>query len=91
VAGETAKGLHLPVSRTLGAERDIVRKGIVMTQKAHTPAGPEFGIHRHRPRRVAQKLEGYMSFAMAAAAVVLLGILAYGVLSTGSGTPTWMH
>jgi hypothetical protein len=62
-----------------------------MNQNAHSPAGPGHEVHKPRPTKVAQQLERYMGVAMAAAAVVLLGILAFGVLSTGSGTPAWMH
>jgi formate/nitrite transporter FocA (FNT family) len=62
-----------------------------MNQEAHTPGDPALVHHHHKPRRVAQQLEKYMGVAMAAAAVVLLGILAYGLMNTGSGTPSWMH
>jgi hypothetical protein len=48
-------------------------------------------VHHTKPWRLAEKLESYMGVIMAAVAVVLLAVLAYGLTKTGAGTPTWMR
>ena len=44
----------------------------------------------HKPRHMAEKVEGMLGYAMVIA-IVLLGIgLVYGLMTTGSGSPAWM-
>lgn len=49
------------------------------------------GVHHPKPWRLAEKFESYVGVIMVVAGLVLLGVLAYGVMNTGSGTPSWMH
>ena len=64
---------------------------MVMKQEASHPVGPGLDVHHRKPRRLAQKFENYIGAVMAVAGLVLLAVLAYGVMNTGSGTPSWMH
>ena len=66
-------------------------EGKVMKQEAshHGNAGVE--VHHRKPWRIAEKFEGYVGVVMVIAGLVLLAVLAYGVLNTGSATPTWMR
>jgi TRAP-type uncharacterized transport system fused permease subunit len=48
-------------------------------------------VHHHRNRDIAKRLEGYIQIAMVVAVAVLAIGLIYGVVSTGSGTPSWMR
>jgi hypothetical protein len=48
-------------------------------------------IKHHKPRHLAERFEGMVGI-VAIAAIVLLAIgLIYGVLTTGSATPSWMQ
>jgi hypothetical protein len=48
-------------------------------------------VHHHRNRNTAKRLEGYIQMAMVIAAAILAVGLIYGIVSTGSGTPSWMR
>jgi hypothetical protein len=48
-------------------------------------------VHHHRNRDTAKKFEGYIQIAMVVAVAILAIGLIYGVVSTGSGTPSWMR
>ena len=47
--------------------------------------------HHQSAWRSASRLETYMATAMVVAAAVLLILLAYGIMNTGDGTPSWMR
>jgi hypothetical protein len=47
--------------------------------------------HHHKNRHLAEKFEGFIGIAMVAAIVVLGAILIYGLINTGSSTPSWMQ
>jgi TRAP-type uncharacterized transport system fused permease subunit len=48
-------------------------------------------VHHHRNRDMAKRFEGYIQIAMVVAVAILAVGLIYGVVSTGSGTPSWMR
>jgi hypothetical protein len=58
----------------------------VRHEGAHEPE-----VHHHRPRHLAEKFEGYIGVAMVIAVFLLLGVLIYGIVQTGSNEPSWMH
>jgi hypothetical protein len=62
-----------------------------MKQQLHHDANHPLEPHHTKPWRLAEKFEGYLGVAMVVAALVLLAILAYGVMNTGAGTPSWMR
>lgn len=62
-----------------------------MEHEASHIASAALEPHHRKPRRLAQKFEGYIGAAMVIAGLILLAILAYGVMNTGSGTPSWMR
>jgi hypothetical protein len=54
-----------------------------------TEQAPE--VHHHKPRHIAEKLESYVVIAMGIAGAILLIVLIYFFMQTGSGTPSWMR
>lgn len=48
-------------------------------------------LHHHRNRNTAQRFEGLIQALMVIAAAILAIGLIYGILNTGSGTPSWMQ
>lgn len=52
---------------------------------------PDTGVKHVRPRHLAEKFEGMVGMVMVAAIVILAVGLIYGVLTTGSTTPSWMR
>ena len=47
---------------------------------------------RHRkPTHIAEKLESYMGVGIVIVAAILLAILLFAFMQTGSGTPSWMR
>ena len=62
-----------------------------MKQQVVHEGGPEPGVQHHKPRRLAQRMESYITAAVVVAVAVLMVVLVYGVMNTGSGTPAWMH
>lgn len=62
-----------------------------MKQHVLNDGGPKPGRHHHKPWRMAGRVEAYVTVAVVIAAAVLLAVLVYGVMNTGSGTPAWMH
>jgi hypothetical protein len=53
---------------------------------------PHTGDVKHvKPRHFAEKFEGMVGIAAVAAIVLLAVGLIYGVLTTGSATPSWMQ
>lgn len=66
-------------------------EGMNMKQEASHQGSGGVEPHHHKPWRIAEKFEGYVGVVMVVAGLVLLAVLAYGVLNTGSGTPSWMH
>ena len=62
-----------------------------MPEDARPAIEPGAPVHHPKPKHLAERLEGYVGIAMVVAAVVLLGFLAFGLMHTGSGTPSWMR
>lgn len=54
-----------------------------MDQGDHAP------VH-HKNRHIAEKLESYVVIAMGVVGAILLAVLVYSFLQTGSNPP-WMH
>ncbi|HEY5206350.1 MAG TPA: hypothetical protein VIJ63_17380 [Roseiarcus sp.] len=54
-----------------------------------TSDAPE--VHHHKPRHIAEKLESYVVIAMGVVGAVLLVVLIYFFLQTGTSTPSWMR
>ena len=48
-------------------------------------------VHHHKPRHIAEKLESYVVAAMAIVGAVLLVVLIYYFMQTGTATPSWMR
>lgn len=48
-------------------------------------------VHHHRNRNTAQRFESLIQVLMVVAVAVLAIGLIYGVLNTGSTTPSWMR
>lgn len=48
-------------------------------------------VRHHKPRHVAQKMEGMLGMAMVVAIVLLAVGLIYGIMTTGDVTPKWMQ
>jgi len=48
-------------------------------------------IHHHKPKHIAEKLESYVVIAMGIVGAVLLVVLIYFFMQTGTGTPSWMR
>ena len=47
--------------------------------------------HHHHNRHLAEKFEGFIGVAMVAAVILLGVILIWGIMNTGSSTPSWMQ
>jgi hypothetical protein len=47
--------------------------------------------HHHRNRHLAERFEGLLGVLMVVAIAILAVGLVYGILQTGSGTPSWMQ
>ena len=52
----------------------------------HTPE-----VHHHKNRHIAEKLESYVVIAMGIVGALLLVVLIYFFMQTGTGTPSWMR
>jgi hypothetical protein len=63
----------------------------VMKEEVRHEGDHEPLVHHRRPRHLAEKFEGYIGMAMVAALVVLGIILVYGLMKTGTTTPSWMR
>lgn len=48
-------------------------------------------VHHHKPRHIAERLEKYVGVGIVAAAAVILIVLLYSFMQTGSATPSWMQ
>ena len=48
-------------------------------------------VHHHRKKNTAIRVENMIQMFMVIAAAVLAVALIYGVLHTGSSTPSWMR
>jgi len=48
-------------------------------------------VRRHKPRHLAERLEGALGALMVVAIIVLALGLIYGMVSGGGGTPRWMQ
>jgi cell division protein FtsL len=48
-------------------------------------------VRHHKPRHVAQKMEGMLGTAMVIAIVLLAIGLIYGIMTAGEVTPKWMQ
>jgi hypothetical protein len=48
-------------------------------------------VHHHKQRHIAEKLESYVVAAMAIVGAVLLVVLIYYFMQTGTATPSWMR
>jgi hypothetical protein len=58
----------------------------VAQEGEHTPE-----VHHHKQRHIAEKLESYVVGAMAIVGAILLVVLIYYFMQTGTGTPSWMR
>jgi hypothetical protein len=45
----------------------------------------------HKRKRWSQRMEAYIGGVTAAAVAVLMILLVYGLMNTGTTTPAWMH
>jgi hypothetical protein len=48
-------------------------------------------VHHRRPGHIAEKLESYVGVGIVAVAAVLLAILLFAFMQTGSGVPSYMQ
>jgi hypothetical protein len=48
-------------------------------------------VRHHRPKHLAEKLESYVGVGVVIAGAVLLALLLYAFMQTGSDTPPWMR
>ncbi|WP_165837203.1 hypothetical protein [Phenylobacterium hankyongense] len=48
-------------------------------------------VRHHRNRHLAERFEGLLGVLMVVAVAILAVGLIYGILNTGSGTPSWMQ
>lgn len=56
------------------------------------PAHGEQGEkHHHNNRHLAQRAEGWLQMLMLVAIVILAIGMVYGLVTSGSGTPSWMQ
>jgi hypothetical protein len=63
-----------------------------MDQEAiHEENTPAEVPHHHKPKHIAEKLESYVVIAMGVVGAVLLVMLIYYFMQTGTGTPSWMR
>lgn len=62
-----------------------------MEQDAVQNGEPAPEVHHHKPRHIAEKLESYVVIAMGIVGAVLLIVLIYFFMQTGTGTPSWMR
>ncbi|HWD66422.1 MAG TPA: hypothetical protein VG227_00525 [Caulobacteraceae bacterium] len=62
-----------------------------MEQDAVQNGEPTPEVHHHKPKHIAEKLESYVVIAMGIVGAVLLVVLIYFFMQTGTGTPSWMR
>jgi hypothetical protein len=91
VVGWSREERPLRRSRRGCANATELRGDIAMKQHVLNDGDPKPGRHHHKPWQMAERVETYVTVAVVIAAVVLLAVLVYGVMNTGSGTPAWMH
>jgi len=47
------------------------------------------GEHPHHPRHLLERFEGYTDLLVVALVVVLAAAMVYGLMTAGSGAPSW--
>jgi len=62
-----------------------------MTPETGDQTAHDAAEHHHKPRHLAEKFEGLLGKIMVAAVVLLGVVLIYGIMHTGSSTPSWMR
>ncbi|MGH7022391.1 MAG: hypothetical protein ACREEB_02235 [Caulobacteraceae bacterium] len=62
-----------------------------MEQEASQQSETTPEVHHHKPRHIAEKLESYVVIAMGVVGAILLVVLIYYFMQTGTGTPSWMR
>jgi hypothetical protein len=48
-------------------------------------------VRHHRPKHLAERFERYVGIGIVIAGAVLLAVLLYAFMQTGTGTPSWMQ
>jgi hypothetical protein len=56
----------------------------------HGGEGAHAVSHR-KPKHTAEKIETWMGRAFVLLGAVMLAVLVFAFMQTGSGTPSWMH
>ena len=62
-----------------------------MKQEVSPEGAPVTAPHPRKSKHRAEKFEGYIGVVMVAAIAVLAVVLIYGLMQTGSDTPSWMR
>ena len=61
------------------------------------PEGSKGGVephnehHHHKPKHIAERMERYVGVGIVVVAAVLLVLLLYSFMQTGSEAPSWMR
>jgi hypothetical protein len=61
-----------------------LRGSVMHTEPAHE-------VRHHKPRHIAEKVEGLLGMAMVVIVAILAVGLVWGLMQSGNATPTWMR
>jgi hypothetical protein len=53
--------------------------------------GDKHEVHHRRPKHLAERMESFVGIGIVIAGAVLLAVLLYAFMQTGTGTPPWMR
>ena len=78
------------LSSTARSVRCEPTKGEPMKPDALHPEGHDAAHHPHKPKHLAERLESYVGVGSVVIGAILLALLIYAFMQTGSQTPPWM-